>query len=630
MTVSAGQVDPADDRAPTLVGRERERALLRERLAAAVAGRGGLVLIGGEAGIGKTALAEALGREAAAQGALTLVGRCYDLTETPPYGPWLDIFAHLPAAAELPPPPIAVAPGGEAVALPNQAALFGRVCAYFEAVAARRPLLLFLDDLHWADPASLDLLRFLAREFAALPILLVVTYRADELTRRHPLYALLPLLVREAHADRLDLRRLGPDDVRALVRARYGLPGAAEDRLVRGLLTYAEGNPFYIGELLRTFEEEGALRRTDAGWALADVVSVSVPPLLRQVIDGRLARLGEEHQRLLAIAAIIGQRVPLALWAATAGVPEDALIDAIEEGAGARLLEAGDGGTDVRFVHALIREALYEGLLPPRRRGWHRRAAEALMASPSPDPDAVASHLQQAGDPRAAEWLIRAGERAQRSYALLTAAERFEASLTLLEGQGADPRERARLLYRLARMRRYADPRGAIGYLDDAEALAAEAGDDLLAAYAACFRGYMRCISGEIRRGLGELAAGVAAFDALPPRRRPDSRRCRRASATRRTSTITGASSRAGSPSPGATPRRRRRGSASCSARRRHRRVPGGPRGGPARLSTPTPAAGWPALTPRWAGQTKPAGSTRSPARRTARPSTGIRSATPW
>jgi ATP/maltotriose-dependent transcriptional regulator MalT len=377
-----------------------------------------------------------------------------------------------------------------------------------------------LDDLHWADPASLDLLRFLAREVGGLPVLLVVTYRADELTRRHPLYALLPLLVREARADRLDLRRLGRDDARALVRSTYALPAPDEERLVAYLQDHAEGNPFYTGELLRMVVEEGILREEAGGWALGDLGRARVPSLLRQVIDARLERLGEGARDLLAVAAVLGQEVPLALWAAVADTTEEALLPVVERATEARLLEVAPGDADMRFAHALVREALYEALLPSRRRFWHRRAAELLAAQARPDPDAVAGHFQRAGDPRAAEWLVRAGERARRSYALLTAAERFEAALTLLEGQGGAARERAVVLYRLARMRRYAEPRGAIAYLDDAEALAREAGDALLAAYIASCRGYLRCTSGAIRRGLDELARGVAAVEARPAEER--------------------------------------------------------------------------------------------------------------
>ena len=385
-----------------LVGRDRERALLRERLAVALGGQGSLVLIGGEAGIGKTALAEALAFDARAEGALVLVGRCYDLTETPPYGPWLETFAGYAAARAalgLPRLPAALAPGGVARGLASQAALFEQVRAFLAAVAAEHPVVLLLDDLHWADPASLDLLRAVGRTLGGAPLLLLATYRGDELTRRHPLYPLLPALVREARVARLDLRPLDDAEVRALVAARCALPQHDEARLVAYLKRHAEGNPFYLGELLRTLEEERLLHPAAGGWALGDLARARVPPLLRQVIEGRLARLGEEAQRLLTIAAIIGQEAPLDLWAAVAGAAEEALLDVVERAAEAHVLAETPDGTRARFVHALIREALYEGLRPSRRRVWHRRAGEALLPLPSPDPDAVAYHLCQAGDP---------------------------------------------------------------------------------------------------------------------------------------------------------------------------------------------------------------------------------------
>lgn len=404
-----------DTRTPLLVGRTREQALLRERLTAALRGRGSLVLIGGEAGIGKTALAEALGSETKARDTLALVGRCYDLSETPPYGPWIEIFERLPATTNSPPFPAPIVQRDAAAIAVSQAALFAQVRDLLVALVRRQPLVVILDDLHWADLASLELLRFLARQLAGLPLLLVATYRSDELGRRHPLYLLLPALVREAEATRLDLRRLEEGGTRMLVRGRYRLSPADEARLVAHLQERAEGNPFFLGELLRALEEEGVLRPLDEGWTVGELSQVRLPTLLRQVIDGRLARLGEGAQRLLAIAAVIGQEVPLPLWATVAAVDEETLLEVVQRAVEAHLLEEAPDGARVWFVHALIRQALYEGLLPEllpsRRRVWHRRVGEALAATPArdregehpgpvPDPDAVAYHFRQAGDAR--------------------------------------------------------------------------------------------------------------------------------------------------------------------------------------------------------------------------------------
>jgi DNA-binding CsgD family transcriptional regulator len=502
---------PSVPAGPVLVGRDREQAALRNALAAALSGHGSLVLIGGEAGIGKTALAEALLTEAAQQGALVLVGRCYDLAETPPYGPWAEAIARAPRGNDAPAPPDF---GGAGAG--SQAALFAQVRDYLAALAATQPLVLLLDDLHWADPASLDLLRVLGRHLADLPILVLATYRADELTRRHPLYQLIPILVREARAERLEVNPLDEAGLRALAYGRYALPAADANRLVTYLHERAEGNPFYTGELLRTLVERRVLRREPGlGWALGGLSGAGVPPLLRQVIDARVDRLGEEARELLSAAAVIGQEVPFALWAAVAEAEEAAVLRVAERAAEVRLVEELDDGTRVRFVHALLREALYEGTAPSRRRILHRQSAETLSKSAAADPDAVAYHFQQAGDPRAAEWLVRAGERAQRGYASLMAADYYTAAVALLERADAPALQRGWLMYRLALLRRGTHPGRSLAYLDEAAGFAAEAGDDALVATTLFARGFHFANSGTNEQALEMLAAGVAALEAL-------------------------------------------------------------------------------------------------------------------
>jgi DNA-binding CsgD family transcriptional regulator len=503
--------------APLLVGREREQAVLRDALAEARAGRGSLVLIGGEAGIGKTALAEATLAEAERQGALALVGRCYDLAETPPYGPWAELFVRAPRVEGVPAPDL-----GSGMA--NQVAFFARVRDYLAALAAHQTVVLLLDDLHWADPASLDLLRVVGRWLAELPLLLLATYRADELTRRHPLYQLLPLLVREARARRLDPRPLDEAGLLGMV-AHHALPPADTAQLAAYLAERSEGNPFFAGELLRTLEEAGALHQGDAGWALGDLARVRVPPLLRQVLDARVDRLGEEARATLSVAAIIGQEVPFALWQAVADTEEEALLGVVERALAAQLLVELPDGRGVRFAHALVREALYEGTLALRRRALHRRVAEALTSDPAPDPDAVAYHLQRAGDERAAAWLERAGERARRAYSWRMAAERLEAALSALEQRGGDARARGWLLLRLGLLRRHSDRRLALATLAAARGLAAEAGDPLLDAYAGFDTGLVRCYLGDHLAGIADMEAAVAALDAQPP---PDAATCAR------------------------------------------------------------------------------------------------------
>jgi DNA-binding CsgD family transcriptional regulator len=500
---------------PLLVGRSREQHILRAEMAAARDGYGRLVLLGGEAGIGKTSLARDLGRDADDLGVRVLAGSCYDLTNTPPYGPWLDLFEGCRRDPSLPAPPAALA-AGKLERVTDQAALFAEVRQFLVELASAGPALVLLEDLHWADPASIDLLRHVGPHLRHWPLLLLVTYRVDELTPGRPFAYQMPALVREAEGQRLDLGRLDEGALRALVAARYRLERAAEDRLVAYLERHAEGNPFFATELLRTLEGDALLRQGDGGWALAALDRVIVPSLLRQVIDGRVARLGEATRKALALAAVIGQEVPLALWAEVAALDDQVVLAVVERAVEAHLLAAERDGTRVRFVHALTREALYEGILPPRRRVWHRRVAEALLANADPDPDAVAYHLQQAGDPRAWEWLVKAGDRAQRAYAWVTAAERLQAAAALLEGVEGEERTWCRLACRIGYLKRFSDPPGAIAVIEVAERAAARIGDVVIAAELACARGGLLCYSDRFRAGCADIERGLGALEATP------------------------------------------------------------------------------------------------------------------
>ncbi len=236
------------------------------------------------------------------------------------------------------------------------------------------------------------------------------------------------------------------------------------------------------------------------------------------MIDARLARLGADADALLTVAAVIGQVVPLALWAAVGETTEESLLPLVERAVEARVIVAAPDGLTVRFAHALIREALYEGVLPPRRRVWHRQIAEALLAQgTAPDPDAVAYHLSQASDPRAVVWLTRAGERAQRAFAWRTATLRFEAALALLEGDDSALNERGWLRFRLALLRRFANPGAEIASLEEAERLGQATGDRALVAYARFHQGMLHCQGADFRRGIAAEEAGIAMLDALSP-----------------------------------------------------------------------------------------------------------------
>jgi predicted ATPase len=282
-------------------------------------------------------------------------------------------------------------------------------------LANARPLLLMLEDLHWSDPESLYLLRYLARQLMDHRILIVATYRDVEVMREHHLFQLLPILVREADAKRIDLRPLTEADVSNLVGDRYHLSRSDLTRLGAYLQEHGEGNPLFTRELLRTLEEQGHLRQETSSWVLGDVRNVPVPRLLRQVIERRLERLNDEQRALLEVAAVIGQEVPLDLWQAVSEATDEKLIVTMEQAVAAHVVDEATHHQSVGFTHALIREALYTGIVLPRRNKLHQAIAEALLRDPAPDTDAVAYHLDQAGDERAIDWLITAGEQASYS-----------------------------------------------------------------------------------------------------------------------------------------------------------------------------------------------------------------------
>jgi DNA-binding CsgD family transcriptional regulator/tetratricopeptide (TPR) repeat protein len=333
--------------------------------------------------------------------------------------------------------------------------------------------------------------------------------------RRHPLAELIPLLVHEAPVERLDLRPLNAAATRAPVDARYDLAAGEAARLATYLIDQTEGNALFVTELLRTLEGEGLLHREDGRWHVRAIAQVPAPRLLTQIIDDRLTRLGDDMDALLAIAAVIGQEVPLSVWQAITQADEDTLLTVAERAEAAHLVSAWRSGAGIGFTHALVRGVLYEGVPAMRRRRLHRQVGEALLALPTPDPDAVAYHFQKASDARAAQWLVRAGERAQAAHAWLTAAERFEAALRLMEAHPTNDSMAGWLHYRLARMRRYSDPAGGIVHLDAAQRIALETGDRALAAGAQFSLALLRMHIAEMVAGLAELRAGVAALATL-------------------------------------------------------------------------------------------------------------------
>lgn len=469
-------------------------------------------MISGEAGIGKTALAAVLCREAVDTGVRAVTGHSYDRTQTPPYGPWIQIAERVAAHPDTYSAPIPRLDGAT-----SQPDLFLQARNFITSLSAERPLLLVLEDLHWADSASIDLLRFIARGLGDLPILLVASYRGEDVDRSHPLSATVPLLAREAPTERLNLRPLDVAAAQALVGARRELGKSTVQRLGAYLIERTEGNALFMVELLRSLEENGQIELFD-GESYAQVIAQTpVPALLRQIVDDRLARLGDETAALLAIAAVVGQEVPLAVWQAVTRASEETLLAAVERAEAAHLVTASARADALRFSHALIHDVLYEHVPGLRRLRLHLKVAEALIEQPVPDPDAVAYHFQRAGDGRAAEWLVRAAERAEDAYALVTAVERYEAAIPLLDAQEGDAVERGWLRLLLATLRRHEDWDRATAWVEDAIRLAALAEEPSLGARAQALLGLLISYRGDYHGSMATLTVALDRIDRLPP-----------------------------------------------------------------------------------------------------------------
>ena len=387
----------------------------------------------------------------------------------------------------------------------SQTALFEETRRFFAAIAERQPLVIVLEDLHWADAASLEALRYLGRSLDQTAILFVVTYRDDELTRRHELYQLLPLIVRESQAHRIHLNQLDRDEVQELVASRYNLEASDIDQLSLHVVDRSEGNPFFAWEILQGLEDDQVLRRTDGRWTLGNLERARVPMLLRQTLDVRLSRLSADTRVALRVAAVIGHRTPIELWQAVMDLDDDEFEQAMTEALEARVLEETVHGDSLRFRHALLREALYESLTLSRRRAWHRKLGDKLAENSSADPDEVAHHFQESGDSRATHWLILAGLRAEGSYALRVAARHYAQAQALLESDSDATQARGWLLLHIGHLLRYSDQERGIAYMEDAAQIARQVNDPVLDAYSQHFHGLLRCFNGEIGRGLAEM-----------------------------------------------------------------------------------------------------------------------------
>ncbi len=449
-------------REPTLIGRRQELAMLESGLDAIAGGRTRVVLVSGEPGIGKTRLLDAVAEHAAGAGTLVLRGGATDAEGMPPYLPFLGALGDYIAAApanrlreQLGPSaavlatilPEIVQRLGEPPAtypLPAEQArlrLFEAVGGFLAALAAPCALLLILDDLHWADPASLDLLSYVARRQPTARLLILGAYREGEVAHRPAFDRALAELTRLRILDGLALGPLTDAEITALAGEYLGAP---LDPPARALLcAHSGGVPFFAEELVRGWLETGALIPINGNQGRSYTLSGIGEPVLPAGIVGavrrRLSRLPPEVVELLRSAAIIGRTFDPSLLAGAAGREPEWVEDRLQEAVIARLVRADPADT-FAFSHDKIRECLYNEVTAVRRRRLHGFIGRALETLPGL-PDArrlteLAFHFTRGGDhARGARYAIDAAEHAMRAFAPDEAIVHYRAALALLDAE---------------------------------------------------------------------------------------------------------------------------------------------------------------------------------------------------
>ncbi|HZU14433.1 MAG TPA: tetratricopeptide repeat protein [Chloroflexota bacterium] len=442
-----------------LVGREDELTRVLQSVDAATQ-EGRLVLLAGEPGAGKTRLAQEATVGLHNRGFLIAAGRCYEPQQAVPYFPFIDalaaLFAVAPAAlrrdaatlfpwlGQLLPDEIGGRPAGATGGTDDQQRLFRAVTGFLTALAASVPVAILLDDLHWADQASLDLLGHLARHTRHAPILTLGTYRDVEVRRRHPLEGTLRGLHRDGLVERIDVRRLDQAGTAALIAASFGEAGISDD-FASLVHRHTEGNPFFTREVLQTLIDRGDVFQHDGIWERKEVAELEVPESIRSALDERVARLDDTTQEILGEASVLGQSFTFDDLETMSGRGESAIEAGLEEAIEAGLVR--ESGRDrYAFNHALTHQALYAELSARKRRRLHRAAGEALEQLPerkrAERTVELARHFLEADEPeKALRYSLDAGERAEAVFAHAEAERHYREALALAQDIGNERAE---------------------------------------------------------------------------------------------------------------------------------------------------------------------------------------------
>ncbi len=517
-----------------LIARDKELRELKGYIDLAISGQGQMVLVAGEPGIGKTRLSREAMVYARLRGARVLTGACYEQEATVPYLPFVEamrtyirsrppadsrdevgeagheLIKILPELAELV-PGLQASPRLEAAQ--ERLRLFDGITDFLVRLSRIAPILFFLDDLHWADGTSLHLLTHVARRLRSERILVLGTYRDVELDREHPLADVLREMNRERLYQRMLLRRLDREGVRALIGAMFSVEQVS-DEFTDLIFRETEGNPFFLEEVLKHLVETGAMYREGGRWERKGIAEIEVPQSVKEVIGRRLEQVSDPCRQTLTLAAVIGRRFDFDVLVRTTEGGEDKTLDALEEAMRSQLLreEKVGGAVQYDFAHALIRETLYDGLSLRRRMTLHQKIAAAVEQTFAGRLDAVvedlAHHYAQAPHganlEKAIHYSMEAARKSMRLFAYEEAVKHYRTAAELLE----ESRDKAR---RAAIFRAMGEP---LVYLDRK--------DEAVAAYERALRFYEdrndRAGAGDVHRLIGRALQRLRAFSAAIPR----------------------------------------------------------------------------------------------------------------
>ena len=447
---------------PTLIGRESQIAGLRRILARAREGNGGVALIVGEAGVGKSRLLRAMNDEARGGGFFVLSGACFEAERSIPYAPLLDLVrlfagvaspalvAHVlaPAASEL----VTIFPElgpllPDAKPNPtidpesNKRRLFHALAQVVTQLARTQPVLVTFEDVHWSDDATLELVFHLGRSLSTQPVVIALTYRGEE--AGPSLSRLVADLERARVVSELPVERLGRGDVGAMLQAIFGPRDTLGDEFLRLLHGLTEGNPFFVEETLKSLIVGGDLAQTGGAWRARPLERVRVPKTAMEAVRRRLAALTIPARDVASTAAVAGRRFDFGLLQTLTNHDEKELLALVKELIAAQLV-VEESAERFAFRHALTREAIYAELLARERVALHREVAAALERHHASALDGVVEaltyHAWEAGDwERAARYAARAAAHAVALSAPREAVAHLDRAFWASERTGAEP-----------------------------------------------------------------------------------------------------------------------------------------------------------------------------------------------